>query len=146
MTKKVTVLFDGEDEPTLANPNGIALSNGDRFLYVGISNYKNLKHSGIYAFPIRHDGTIDVAAGKAKPRIGIPSPDGIVVDKAGNVFFTAGDSVHVHNEWAQPLAKIKIPKGSGTNLGFGKHDRLKNALYITTNNAVYVVETPFGGM
>jgi hypothetical protein len=51
-TKKVTVLFDGEKEPALANPNGIALSRGDRFLYVGISNYKDRKHSGIYAFPI----------------------------------------------------------------------------------------------
>jgi sugar lactone lactonase YvrE len=144
-TKKVTVLFDGEKEPTLANPNGIALSRGERFLYVGISNYKNLKHSGVYAFPIDSAGLIDVAAGKAKPRIGVPSPDGIAIDREGNVYFTAGDAVHVYNEWARPLAKIKIPKGSGTNLSFGKHDRLKNALYITTNNAVYVVETPVGG-
>ncbi len=143
-TKKVTVLFDGEVEPTLANPNGIALSDGDRFLYVGISNYKNLKHSGIYAFPIAGDGMIDVAVGKAKPRFAIPSPDGIAVDKVGNVFFTAGNSVHVYNEWAQPLAKINIPKGSGTNLSFGKHGRSNTALYITTNNAVYVVATPFG--
>lgn len=146
VTKKVTVLFDGEDEPTLANANGIALSTSDRFLYVGISNYKDLKHSGIYAFPIRDDGTIDVAAGKARPRISIPSPDGIVVDRSGNVYFTAGDSVHVYSAWARPLAKIKIPKGSGTNLCFGRYEGFQHALYITTNNAVYVVETPSGGL
>lgn len=88
---------------------------------------------------------IDVAAGKAKPRIGIPSPDGMAVDRDGNVFFTAGDTVQVYSEWARSVAKIKIPKGSGTNLSFGRHDRFQHPLYITTNNAVYVVETPFGG-
>jgi len=141
-TKKVTVLFDGEDHPTLANPNGVALSRDERFLYVGISNYKNRKHSGVYAFPIRGDGSIDVEAGKAERRIPIKAPDGIAVDKAGNVYFTAGGVVHVYSPYARSLAKIKIPKGSGTNLCFGGDDG--RTLYITTWNAVYAVKTPIG--
>ena len=63
-TKEIRVLFDGMDEPTLANPNGIALSRHERFLYVGISNYENRKHSGVYCFPICGDGTIDVETGQ----------------------------------------------------------------------------------
>lgn len=143
-TGKVTVLFDGEDIPHLANPNGVALNRTERFLYVGISNYKNRKHSGVYAFPIRGDGMIDVEAGQAKPRIPIKAPDGIAVDRADNVYFTAGNTVHVYTPFAQPLAKIKIPKGSGTNLCFGGHDRIRTTLYITTWNGVYSVETPVG--
>lgn len=144
-TKKTTVLFDGEDHPTLANPNGIALSRNERFLYVGISNYKNRKHSGVYAFPIRFDGTLDLEAGKAKPRFPVKAPDGIATDRRGNVYFTAGNTVHVYTPYARPLAKIKIPKGSGTNLCFGGHDRFQSTLFITTRNALYRTRTPFGG-
>ena len=144
-TGKVTVLFDGEQLPTLANPNGIALSRAERFLYVGISNYKNRKHSGVYAFPILADGTINVEAGKAKPRIPVKAPDGIATDRQGNIYFTAGNTVHVYSPYATPLAKIRIPKGSGTNLCFGGEDRLQRTLFITTRNAVYAVETPIGG-
>lgn len=143
-TGKITVLFDGEMIPHLANPNGVALNRTERFLYVGISNYKNRKHSGVYAFPIRGDGTIDVEAGRAKPRIPIKAPDGIAVDRADNIYFTAGNTVHVYTPFARPLAKIKIPEGSGTNLCFGGNDRIKTTLFITTWNGVYAVETPTG--
>ena len=144
-TGNATVLFDGESYPTLANPNGIALSRAERFLYVGISNYKNRKHSGVYAFPILADGTIGVASGMARPRIPIKAPDGIATDRQGNVYFTAGNTVHVYTPYAIPLGKIKIPKGSGTNLCFGGSDRFQRTLFITTWNAVYSVDTPIGG-
>ena len=144
-TGKLMVLFDGVDEPTLANPNGIALSRNERFLYVGISNYKDRKHSGVYAFPLNADGTIVLEAGKSAPRFAVEAPDGIVVDREDNVYFTAGSTVHVFNKYAQPIGKIKIPKGSGTNLCFGGADRFRSTLYITTRNAIYGVKTPFGG-
>ena len=143
-TKKVTVLFDGEDEPTLANPNGISLSRHERFLYVGISNYRNRKHSGVYAFPIREDGTIDVEVGKVTPRFPVKAPDGITVDRQGNVYFTSGNTVHVFTPHAEPLAKIRIPKGSGTNLCFGGDQAPQRNLFVTTWNAVYSVQTPVG--
>jgi len=136
--KTVRVLFDGEDEPTLANPNGIALSPDERFLYVGISNYKNQKHSGVYCFPIRDDGAIDVALGKARPWAAVQSPDGIAVDREGNVYFTAGGVVEVFDRYGRRWGQIKIPKGSGTNLCLGGDQG--DLLYITTWNALYAVE------
>lgn len=136
-TKEIHVLFDGEDEPTLANPNGIALSREERFLYVGISNYDNRKHSGVYCFPIRGDGTIDVEIGKAKKWAAVTAPDGIAVDKPGNVFFTAGNRVYAFDVYGRPWATIRIPKGSGTNLSFG--DVRDPKLFITTWNGLYVV-------
>ena len=143
-TGKATVLFDGEEETSLANPNGIALSRHERFLYVGISNYKNRRHSGIYAFPLKADGSIVLEAGKEKPRFPIKAPDGIAVDRQDNVYFTTGNVVHVYDKYARPMGKIKIPKGSGTNLCFGGFDRFRSTLYITTWNAVYAVQTPYG--
>jgi sugar lactone lactonase YvrE len=53
--------------------------------------------------------------------------------------------VQVFTPYAQQLAKIKIPKGSGTNLCFGGVDRFASDLYITTREALYKVKTPFGG-
>ena len=144
-TRKTTVLFDGEVHPNLANPNGIALSRNERFLYVGISNYNDRKYSGVYAFPIKGDGTIDLEVGMQEPRFTVKAPDGIVTDRQGNVYFTAGNEVHVFTPYAQQLAKIKIPKGSGTNLCFGGEDRFARDLYVTTREALYKVKTPFGG-
>lgn len=136
-TKKVTVMFDGEDEPALANPNGIALSRHERFLYVGISNYKKRSHSGVYCFPIRGDGTINVEAGKQKKWANVKAPDGIAVDKPGNVFFTAGNTVHAFDRYGRKWGTIRLPKGSGTNLCFGENEK---TLFITTWNALYRVE------
>ncbi len=47
-TGKVTVLFDGEQEEKLCNPNGIALDAAERFLYVGVSSYKNPGRAGVF--------------------------------------------------------------------------------------------------
>lgn len=136
-TREATVMFDGEDEPTLWNPNGIALDPDERFLYVGISSYANRKHSGVYCFPIRADGSIDVATGKAKPWANVKAPDGIAVHRNGDVYFTAGGKVEVFDPYGRRRGTIRIPKGSGTNLCFGG-DR-DETLFITTWNALYAV-------
>lgn len=135
--RTVQVAWDGEDEETLWNPNGVALSPDEKYLYVGISSYKNRKHSGVYRFPIREDGSLDVAAGKAEKWAAVKAPDGIAVDKSGNVFFTAGGKIHVFAPGGRRWGTIKIPKGSGTNLTFGGPDG--RTLYVTTWNALYAI-------
>jgi len=137
-THQVTVLFDGEDEPTLWNPNGIAIDPDERFLYVGISSYQNRKHSGVYCFPILADGTIDVETGKAKPWAAVKAPDGIGVHRNRDVYFTAGGKVEVFDPYGRRRGQIKIPKGSGTNLCFG--GERGETLYLTTWNALYSVD------
>ena len=137
-TRKVTVLFDGEDESTLWNPNGIAIDPDERFLYVGISSYRNRKHSGVYCFPILADGTIDVQTGKAKPWAAVKAPDGIAVHRNRDVYFTVGGKVEVFDSYGRRRGQIKIPKGSGTNLCFGGNRG--ETLYVTTWNALYAVD------
>ena len=137
-THQATVLFDGEDESTLWNPNGVALDRDEQFLYVGISSYAQRKHSGVYCFPLRADGTIDLETGKQKPWAGVKGPDGIAVYRNRDVYFTAGNKVEVFDVYGRRRGQIKIPAGSGTNVCFGGDgDR---TLFITTWNALYAVD------
>lgn len=135
---EVRVLFDGEDEPALANPNGVALSPDGRRLYVGISNYQDRKQSGVYRFPVRDDGTIDVSVGKESAWAAVSGPDGIAIDDLENVYFTAGGRVEVFQPSGTRLATLKIPQGSGTNLALGGDEN--QTLFITTSSAVYAVD------
>ncbi|MEM7393832.1 MAG: SMP-30/gluconolactonase/LRE family protein, partial [Verrucomicrobiota bacterium] len=134
----VRVLFDGDDESGLWNPNGIALDPEERFLYVGISSYKNRKRSGIYCFSLMPDGSIDLTSGRDKPRIPIKGPDGIAVHRNGDIYFTAGGKVEVYDRYGRRRGSIKLPGGSGTNLCFSP-ERPFNQLFITTWNALYTV-------
>jgi gluconolactonase len=133
----IRVAWDGQQEPTLWNPNGVALSPDERFLYVGISSYAARKHSGVYRFAIADDGSLDVAAGKPAPWAAVAGPDGIAVDRNGNVYFTAGGKVEVFAPDGRRWGTLTIPKLSGTNLGFGGDDR--RTLFVTTNQALYQV-------
>jgi len=135
---KTRIAFDGEEEPTLVNPNGVALAPDGKHLYVVISSYKDKKHTGIYRFPILDDGGLNVAAGKKAKWYNATAPDGIAVDPAGNVFVTVGVVVVIVNPDGKKITELKIPKGSGTNLCFGGADG--KTLYVTTNNALYAFE------
>jgi len=139
-----TVAWDGENEPTLTNPNGVALSPDEKFLYVGISSYASKGASGVYRFPINGDGSLDVAAGKKAKWAAVAGPDGIAADRAGNVWFTAGAAVHVFGPDGKSRGTVKIPKGSGTNLAFGGPEG--KTLYVTTKTTLYAAPVAVGGV
>jgi gluconolactonase len=141
--KTAAVAFDGENEPNLWNPNGVALSPDGRHLYVGVSAYKNRKASGVYRFALGEDGMPDVAEGKKKPWAAAAGPDGIAVDRDGNVYVTVGGAVLVFAPDGTKRGSLKIPKGSGTNLAFGDPDM--KTLYVTTNEALYSVRVGVPG-
>ncbi|MDX1946395.1 MAG: SMP-30/gluconolactonase/LRE family protein [Pirellulaceae bacterium] len=133
------VVWDREQESSLVNPNGVALSPDGQLLYVGISSYANRKLSGIYRFPVLPDGSLDVPTGKQSKWYAANGPDGLAVDPAGNVFITLGGNVVIVSSEGKKIGELKIPRGSGTNLCFGgpKRDRL----YVTTFTALYVYES-----
>jgi hypothetical protein len=135
---KSRVAFDGEKEPTLVNPNGVALSPDGKALYVAISSYKEKKNIGLYRFPILPDGGLDVAEGKKAKWFNAAGPDGVLVDPAGNVYVTVGGSVAIVNPQGKKIGEVKIPKGSGTNLCLGGADG--KTLFVTTNNALYAFD------
>ena len=136
--KTAAVVYDGADLGDLANPNGAALSPDGKHLYIGVSNYKDKKKSGIYRFPVKEDGSVDVTAGKGKKWADVTGPDGIAAAPDGHVYATAGAAVVVLSPEGKKVGEVKIPKGSGTNLCFGGADG--KTLFVTTNAALYAAE------
>ena len=132
------VVYDATDLGDLANPNGVALAPDGKFLYVGVSNYKDKKKSGVYRFPVKDDGSVDVAAGKDRKWADVTGPDGIAVAPDGHVYATAGAVVVVLSPEGKRVGEVKIPKGSGTNLCFGGADG--KTLFVTTNAALYAAD------
>jgi sugar lactone lactonase YvrE len=134
-TQTATVAFDGIEYPDLSNPNGVAVSADGKFLFVAISNYKDRKKAGLYRFPLRADGSLDVAAGKAKAWAKASAPDGVAVAPDGSVCVTDGNVIRVFNDGGIEIHAIRIPAGSGTNLTFGGEDG--RTLFVTTAQAIY---------
>ena len=138
-TGKVTVLFDGEQEEKLCNPNGIALDAAERFLFVGVSNYKNPGRAGVYCFPIREDGTIDLEKGGSAAWVPVKA-DGIVVRNSGDVFLTTEGKVEGFDIHGRSRGHVTVPKGTGTNLCFGPpNSPLADTLFFTTWDSLYSV-------
>ncbi|MFO0823914.1 MAG: SMP-30/gluconolactonase/LRE family protein [Gemmataceae bacterium] len=134
-TGAAIVCFDAEGHPELSNPNGIVAGSDGKTLYVAVSNYKDRKKAGIYRFPVREDGSLDVAAGK-KSRWAAPNtPDGLAISPDGNVYCTDGNVVRVYAPDGKEVATVKIPRDSGTNLAFGGPDG--RTLYVTTNKVLF---------
>ena len=145
MENAVWLIREGS-EPTLlltraalgVIPNGIALSNDERYLYLSAQ-------SKLMRYDVMGDGTLGAGSLFAEgPSIG----DGIKVDKSGNVFSTGGagpGTVRVMSKDGRQLGMINLPVYGGepkrqicaTNVAFGGNDG--KSLYITACDAVYKV-------
>lgn len=142
-TGTAAVVYEGKDVPDLANPNGIALSPDEKFLYVGVSNYKNKKTSGLYRFPLAKDGSVEVAAGKIQRWAEVEGADGLAVDRDGNLYASLGSTVKVLSPEGKPIAEGRVPSGAITNLCFGGTDG--KSLYVTTSTTLWVAPSAIPG-
>jgi gluconolactonase len=121
----------------LEMPNGIAFSPDEQTLY--ISNYDSSRAVWM-AFPVNADGTIsngrvffDATAwmGKGGP------PDGMKVDKEGNLFATGPGGLHVFASDGVHLGSIEFAPRVA-NCAWGGDG---SVLYITATTAIYRVKT-----
>lgn len=105
----------------MTRPNGIALSPDEKTLYVAQSDPK----AAIWmSFPVLGDGNIgeghkfaDVTSMVGKyPGL----PDGLKVDKNGNLFATGPGGVHVFSPTGEPLGRIDTGEASA-NCGWGNN-------------------------
>jgi gluconolactonase len=117
-------------------PNGLAFSVDETRLYIADSG---ASHDP--AAP-RHIRVFDVVDGRTLTNgrvfcsIDTGIPDGIRVDKQGNLWSSAGDGVHCFSPDATLLGKIKVPQ-TVANLTFGGPRR--NRLFITATRSVYAI-------
>jgi gluconolactonase len=116
-------------------PNGLALSPDEKLLYVDDSLRK-----AIYVF--------DLTSTTPKPnlfaKIEMPAPnypDGMRVDRKGNIYCTAGGGVHIFDPKGKALGMIRTPD-SPTNCAWAEDGK---SLFITAGTRLHKIRTLIGG-
>jgi gluconolactonase len=121
---------------TITRPNGILLMPGENILLV--SNSDPFKPNW-YAFDITGDslknGRIFYScAGYDKKLKGLP--DGMKVDRNGNVFATGPGGIWIFNSQAKLLGKIKVPDAT-SNCAFSPDEKI---LYVTNDGNILRIQ------
>jgi gluconolactonase len=124
----------------LRRPNGIAFSPDEKFLYVDDSLEKKWMR-----YPVRGDGTLGPGtvffdAGR-DPRPG--APDGMKVDRAGNLFSAGPGGVWIFSPAGRHLGTLLLPKNVG-NVAWGGSDG--QTLYVVCSDSVYSVHLSTRGL
>lgn len=123
-------------DETLYNPNGIALSPDEKYLYV-VGN-ENLgvvrKYEIVNGIP---QAGVNIASG-------INVPDGMAVDCAGNLYVTEhlGKRVRVYTPEGQQIATINVDANI-TNAAFGGPEG--KTLYLTGAGTVWKIDLTISG-
>src|SRR5262249_2599804 len=142
----------GPDE--VERPNGIAVSHGDKYLYVADNN--NNAHGGarkLWRFDLHPDGTVKPGSRKMIfDWKGSRGPDGVKIDEEGRLFVAAG--VNKANEYETDEFKagcyILSPGGKllgfvptspdeATNCVLGHPSLTPQPLYITSGGHLWTV-------
>jgi gluconolactonase len=116
----------------LPRPNGLAFSPDEKYLYVDNSGDKKIW----MRYQVEKDGSLsngkvfyDATADK---RLG--GPDGMKVDRLGNVYSTGPGGIWIISPAGKALGVILIPERTA-NLNWAGPDR--KTLYITASSSVY---------
>jgi gluconolactonase len=119
----------------LSQPNGLAFSADGKTFYVDDSQQRNIR---VYDF--RADGTIANGRifGEEPGGKGDGVPDGIKVDRDGNVYVTGPQGIWIWDAQGHHLGTIVMPE-QPANLAWGDPDL--GTLYITATTSVYKLRT-----
>jgi gluconolactonase len=118
----------------LTQPNGLAFSPDGKHFYVDDSKERNIR-----VYDVALDGTLRNGRifGEEPGGKGDGVPDGIKVDKNGNLFVTGPGGIWVWDANGNHLGTIVMPE-QPANLNWGDKDY--RTLYITANTSVYRLE------
>ncbi len=123
----------------LPRPNGIAFSPDEKTLYISDS-----ERICWMSYRVQPDGS--VTDGKllfdAKGIKGLGGPDGIKVDRMGNLWGSGPDGVWIISPAGKHLGTIHVPERVG-NLAWGDADG--KTLYVVASTSVFKVRTNVGG-
>jgi gluconolactonase len=123
----------------LTQPNGLAFSPDGKHFYVDDSEQRNIR---MYDFP--RNGTVTngrifgIEPGGKDDGV----PDGMKLDKAGNMFVTGPRGIWVWDKTGRHLGTIVMPE-QPANLNWGDSDY--GTLYITAMTSVYRLRTKTRG-
>lgn len=124
----------------LPGPNGIAFSPDEKFLYVDNSRPKKTW----MRYRVQPDGTLTdphlLYDATSDPRPG--GPDGMKVDREGNIYSSGPGGLWIFSSEGKPLATIAIPERV-SNVAWGDADH--KMLYITASSSIYRVHLGIAG-
>jgi gluconolactonase len=127
----------------MSRPNGIALSPDEKTLYVANSDPKRAIWM---AFPVKDDGTLgkgkvfyDMTSRVGKDNPGLP--DGMKVDRDGNVFATGPGGVHVFTSEGKHLGTLATGVPTA-NCGWGGDG---SVLYVMADKSIARIQTKTKG-
>jgi len=124
----------------LPRPNGIAFSPDEKTLYIADSGKKVWM-----SFPVNADGSVGEqkllldASGDKTPG----GPDGIRVDRQGNIYGAGPGGVWIISPAGKHLGTIKVPEVV-SNLAWGDLDG--KTLYITASTSLYRIKLSVSGV
>ena len=123
----------------LSQPNGLAFSPDGKRLYVDDSEKRS-----IHVYDFQFDGTIRNGRifGEEPGGKGDGVPDGMKVDRLGNVYVTGPQGIWVWNPAGHHLGTIVLPE-QPANLAWGDSDL--RTLYITATTSIYKIKTNVSG-
>ena len=130
-------------DPGGAPPNGITLSPDQKTLYVTNAPAKKQ----IFAYEVQTDDTV-----KKSPRVlvdlagekGLGGPDGVRVDRKGNVYTAATGGLWIISPEGKRLGKVPAPEGVRfANLAFGDPD--SKTLYIVSAKNLWRIRVKIPG-
>jgi gluconolactonase len=125
----------------LPRPNGICFSPDEHYLYVDNSAPRKFW----MRYPVHEDGTLGGGTlffdATSDPRPG--TPDGIKVDRKGNVYSTGPGGIWIFSPDGRHLGTILLPRSAG-NLNWGDTDG--KTLYITESDQVLRIRMKIEGV
>lgn len=126
----------------LTRPNGIAFSPDEKYLYIAVSDPA---HMVWMRYDVKPDGT--VANGRiffdATSHTEEGSPDGIKVDRKGNLYGSGPGGLWIFSPEGKHLGTLKLPERMA-NLNWGDADA--RTLYITASSGLYRVRLKIPGL
>jgi gluconolactonase len=123
----------------LTQPNGLAFSPDGKRLYIDDSAEKNIR-----VYDVQTDGTLANGRifGEEKGNKGEGVPDGMRVDRKGNIFVTGPKGIWVWDPQGHHIGTIAMPE-QPANLAWGGPQY--DTLYITATHGVYKLHTKTKG-
>ncbi len=122
-------------------PNGIAFSPDEKTLYVANSDPD---HKVWMAYGVKDDGTLDAgrvfADATAQTAEGLP--DGLKLDKQGNLYLTGPGGVWIYNPEGKHVGSIQ-PDEVPANVGWGDDGK---TLYMTARTGLYRIKLKAEGV
>ena len=121
----------------LVQPNGLAFSPDERFLYVADTGRTHVADCApkIRRYPVASDGA-SLGAGADFVMSDCGLFDGFRVDVSGNIWSSAGDGVHCYSPEGDLLGKILVPEVVSNVCFFGPN---RNRLAICATTSVYSI-------